>query len=57
MAWRILQQPNGLLARFSDIVDGFTHYNMHEQEAVNFCIEKLGKAAIKKPIERPGKKL
>jgi len=42
MAWRIVQQPNGLLARFSDIVDGFTHYNMHEQEALDFCIEKLG---------------
>ena len=42
MAWRIVQQPNGLLARFSDVVDNFTHSNMHEQEALNFCIEKLG---------------
>ncbi len=28
MAWRFVKQPNGLYARFSDIVDDFTHYSM-----------------------------
>lgn len=28
MAWRIVRQPNGKLARFSDIVDNFTHTNI-----------------------------
>ena len=27
MAWRIVKQPNGRYARFSDIVDHFTHQN------------------------------
>ena len=30
MAWRLVKQPNGLIARFSDIVDHFTHANMDE---------------------------
>ena len=37
MAWRIVRQPNGLLARFSDVVDNFTHLNMTELEAVELC--------------------
>lgn len=37
VAWRIVKQPNGLLARFSDIVDNFTELNMTEPEAVELC--------------------
>ena len=37
MAWRIVKQPNGLLARFSDIVEAFTHYNMTKEEAIEVC--------------------
>lgn len=39
MAWRIVQQPNGLLARFSDVVDNFTHMNMTDKEALGVCEE------------------
>lgn len=39
MAWRIVRQPNGLLARFSDVCDNFTHYDMDEEEAVQVCID------------------
>ena len=37
MAWRFVKQPNGLLARFSDVVDHFTHWNMTEPQALSFC--------------------
>lgn len=37
MAWRIVKQPNGLLARFSDIIDDFTDMNMTEAEALELC--------------------
>jgi hypothetical protein len=40
MAWRIIKQPNGLYARFSDIVDNFTHYNMSINETKKVCMEK-----------------
>lgn len=40
MAWRLVKQPNGLFARFSDIVDHFTHYDMDECEALAVCVEK-----------------
>lgn len=33
MAWRFVKQPNGLLARFSEVVDDFTDYDMSELEA------------------------
>ena len=39
MAWRIVKQPNGLLARFSDVVDHFTHIDMTEAEALEVCID------------------
>ena len=42
MAWRIVKQPNGLLARFSDIVDDFTDLNMTEAEAFECCREYCG---------------
>lgn len=37
MAWRFIQQPNGKFARFSDVVDDFTHYDMTEADAVYLC--------------------
>jgi hypothetical protein len=43
MAWRIVKQPNGLFARWSDIVDNFTDANASEQEALELCSEKMGK--------------
>ena len=40
MAWRIVQQPNGKLARFSDVVDDFTDVDMTYQEALDECIRE-----------------
>jgi hypothetical protein len=42
MAWRIVEQPNGKLARFSDVVDDFTHYDMTDEEAKKMCREEYG---------------
>ena len=50
MAWRIVKQPNGLLARFSDIVDDFTHMNMTEAEAFEVCREYLGVEEAKRKV-------
>jgi hypothetical protein len=40
MAWRIVKCPNGRYARFTEVVDNFTHYNLSREEAVELCIEK-----------------
>lgn len=37
MAWRIVKQPNGQYARFSEIVDNFTSMCMTRDEAVEEC--------------------
>lgn len=37
MAWRIVQQPDGLFARFSDVVDAFTTYDMTYEVAIEEC--------------------
>jgi hypothetical protein len=53
MAWRIVKQPNKLLASFSDIIDGFMMINMTEEEAVQYCIDDrdLGKESAKTKVE------
>jgi len=42
MAWRIVKQPNGKFARFSDIVDDFTAMDMTEPEVYSLCRVHLG---------------
>ena len=42
MAWRIVKQPNGLYARFSDVVDNFTDFGMTRDEAIECCIDCPG---------------
>ena len=37
MAWRIVKQPNGLYARFCEIVNDFMVYGMKREEAILFC--------------------
>lgn len=39
MAWRFVRQPSGKLARFSEIVDDFTDYDLTEEEAFALCRE------------------
>lgn len=36
----IARQPNGLLCRFSSTVDTLTHYNMTEEEYIEYYVEK-----------------
>lgn len=35
----IARQPNGLLCRFSSVVDTITHYNMTDEEYIEYCAE------------------
>ena len=41
----IVRQPNGLLCRFSTVVDCITDYNMTEDEYIEMCAEKARKEA------------
>ncbi len=46
MASFIAEQPNGLLCRFSTIVDGVTHYNMTREEYIEMRMEMAKEDAI-----------
>ena len=37
MGWRIIKQPDGLFARFSEIVDDFINYDMTEDDVIELC--------------------
>ena len=41
----IARQPNGLLCRFSTVVDTITDYNMTDEEYAEMCAEKARKEA------------
>lgn len=41
----ISRQPNGLLCRFSTVVDTVTDYNMTDEEYIEMCAEKARKEA------------
>lgn len=41
----VTRQPNGLLCRFSSIVDCPTHYNMTDEEYIEMCEEKAREEA------------
>lgn len=41
----IARQPNGLLCRFSSVVDCITDYNMTEEEYIEMCAKKARKEA------------
>lgn len=43
MGWHIVKQPNGLLARFSEVVDDFTDCDMTPEEAVDLCRVYMGR--------------
>lgn len=42
MAWRIIQQPNGLFARYSEVVDSITEYDMIPGEVIDLCMKEYG---------------
>lgn len=52
MGWRIVQQPNGMLARFSEIVDHFTAYNMTYDEAIEECCQHMGRIEAPDKVQR-----
>ena len=54
MGWMILQQPNGLYARFSSVVDNFTHCNLTRAEAVAVCHDEhdLGPRSSEEKVQR-----
>ena len=41
----IARQPNGLLCRFSSVVDCITDYNMTKEEYIEMCAEKAREEA------------
>ena len=41
----VTRQPNGLLCRFSSIVDCLTHYNMTDEEYIEMCAERAREEA------------
>ena len=41
----IARQPNGLLCRFSSVVDCVTDYNMTEEEYIEMCAQKAREKA------------
>jgi hypothetical protein len=45
MAWRFIVQPNNMIARFSEVVDDFTHYDLLPGEAVTVCQIECGMSA------------
>lgn len=48
----IIRQPDGKLARFSSVVDAFTHYGMTEQEAFEVCQEELSPHDAQEKVRR-----
>ena len=40
MAGFICKQPNGKYCRFSSVVDTITHYNMTEDEYIDYCVQR-----------------
>lgn len=51
MAWRIVKQPNGKLARFSTVVDDFTDMDMTESETFELCREQVGVDGAKRKVQ------
>jgi hypothetical protein len=52
MGWRIVLQPNGRLARFSDVVDDFTHMDMTRDEALFTCALYMSPDEARAKVER-----
>jgi hypothetical protein len=52
MAWRFVKQPNGLLARFSEVVDDFTEYDMSVSDALEYCKPLMGTLDANGKVDR-----
>lgn len=47
----IARQPNGLLCRFSTVVDTFTDWNMTEEEYIEMCEARAAKKAREEALD------
>lgn len=58
MGWRFVRQPNGLFARFSEVVDDFTDYNLTVGEAAELAAAEseysVGKTKVLRAVDSPG---
>jgi len=52
MPQRVIKQPNGKLAVFSTIVDGFTIIDANYQEMIDYWIGELGEAEGTAKVQR-----
>ena len=52
MGWRMVKQPNGAYARWSDVVDAFTHLNLSRRQALEVCRESLGSLEAEQKVKR-----
>ena len=52
MANRAVKQPNGLYARFSDVVDGFTHINFSREDMLKIFGDEMGPFEAGLKLER-----
>ena len=52
MPSRFVLQPNGKLARFSTVVDHFTHYDMTREEAYDVACDDMGRRDAEAKVER-----
>lgn len=52
MANRAVLQPNGLYARFSDVVDNFTHINCSREELIGVYTEMIGRGEAEVKLDR-----
>lgn len=50
MAWRIVKQPNGLFASFSDIVDHFTYTDMTQEQALQVCRASMSEQEAQRKV-------
>ena len=41
----ICKQPNGLYCRYSSVVDSITHWNMTEEDYIEYCAERAREEA------------
>ena len=49
----IARQPNGLLCRWSSVVDNLTHYNMTEEDYIEYCAE-CAREEARLDLQKPG---
>lgn len=57
MAWRIVKQPDGKYARFSEVVDDFTHDGMTRTQVYKLCRVSLGEGDSAQKIDNADKEL